>query len=413
MANPAPRRRPSWRIAIAGGGIPSLAFGLAVARVLGEAVSVAIVDPGHGRPDPRAFAISPASVAILEGLGLWEAVRPRTRPIAAIRITDSRPQDAIRPEYLGFGGGTGRDLGFIVEADGLATPLAAAARAHGVEFVSGAVSRLAPDGFAIDVVLQDGERRAASLLVAADGARSRLREQAGIGWVGKRYRQSAITGTVAHEADGGGVAVQHFLPHGPFAILPLAGAGRTGPHRSSIVWTEETGEARRLLGSPSHLASALTLRFGPELGAVTPEAPFRAYPLAVGLARRFVAPRMALLGDAAHEVHPLAGQGLNLALGDAASLAEHVVDAVRLGLDPGGTEVLAGYERDRRREALRLAALTDGLNTLFSNDWLPVRALRDLGLGLVDRSAPLKAALVREAAGITARAPRLMRGRPL
>lgn len=413
MSNPAPRRRPSWRIVIAGGGIPSLAFALAVTRALGDAVSVTVVDPRQGRPDPRAFAISPASVAMLEGLGLWDEVRPRTRPIAAMRITDSRPEDAIRPDYLGFGGRPGQDLGFIVEADALALPLVEAARAHGVGFLSGSVSRAEPDGLAIEVVLQDGERRAASLLVAADGARSQLREQAGIGWVGRRYGQSAITGTVAHETDGGGLAVQHFLPNGPFAILPLAGPGRAGPYRSSIVWAEETGQARRLLASAPDLAAALALRFGSELGAVTPEAPFRAYPLAVGLARRFVATRLALLGDAAHEVHPLAGQGLNLALGDAASLAEHVVDAVRLGLDPGDTEALAAYERDRRGEALRLAALTDGLNALFSNDLLPVRAIRDVGLGIVDRSAVLKTALVREAAGTTARAPRLMRGRPL
>lgn len=251
------------------------------------------------------------------------------------------------------------------------------------------------------------------MLVAADGARSRLREAAGIGWVGELYPQTGLVATIAHERDHRGIAVQHFLPAGSFAILPLAGRGRTLPHRSSIVWTEREGRARDLLGGPQEaVAEALAERFGPELGAIERETPLAGFPLGVGLARSFVKDRMALLGDAAHLVHPLAGQGLNLGLGDAASLAEHVVDAVRLGLDPGGPDVLAAYQSDRRLDAVLMATLTDGLNRLFSNDSLVLRALRDLGLGLVDRS-PAKDFLAAQAAGTTRRAPRLMRGEAL
>lgn len=404
-------RPPAWPILIAGGGIASLALALALRQGAGEAVAVTIVDPRPGAGDGRAYAVSPGSRAMLGALGLWERLETGAQPIRAMRITDSRPQDAVRPDYLGFRPLEGEALGFMLEAGPVTATLGEACRAAGVEFVAGSVEGPAASDGRIEARAA-GAPRAASLLVAADGARSRLRETAGIGWIGRRYPQMALVATIAHERDHGGVAVQHFLPGGPFAILPLAGSGERLPHRSSIVWTEDEARARALLADPQAADLALAERFGPDLGATARETPLGGFPLGVGLARSFVAPRLALLGDAAHEIHPLAGQGLNLGLADAAALAEHVVDAVRLGLDPGGRDVLESYQRSRRFDAVLLAALTDGLNRLFSNDALGARVLRDLGLGLVDRS-PLKDLFADEAAGATRRAPRLMRGEPL
>ncbi len=418
-------RPPAWQILVAGAGIPSLAFALALRRGAGDAVSLAVIDPRAGRQeaDGRAFAVSPAASSMLDALGVWSGGLARTaQPIAAMRITDSRPEDPVRPDYLRFGGGSEGPLGFMLEARHLSGALREACREAGIAIEAGAVDAVEPGPDRSDVVV-GGVRRTVSLVVAADGARSRLREAAGIGWAGRSYPQFAIVATVAHAGDHRGIAVQHFLPAGPFAILPLAGPGLGSPafgiighdlpHRSSIVWTEEAGRARALLASPGEAGRALEERFGPELGAIALEGPLSAFPLAVGMARRFVARRLALLGDAAHEIHPLAGQGLNLGLGDAAALAERAVDAIRLGLDPGGDDVLRLYERDRRFEAVAAAGLTDGLNRLFSTDSLPVRAARDLGLGLVDRAPSLKAALAGQAAGATRRAPRLMRGEPI
>ena len=404
-------RPPAWPILIAGGGIASLALALALRRGAGEAVAVTVVEPRAGRPDGRAYAISPGSRAMLEALGLWDELAPLAQPITAMRITDSRPHDAVRPDYLGFQPRDSDALGFMLEADPIARILQAACEAAGVIFRDGAVEAPVATAARIEARI-GGATVPAALLAAADGARSRLREGAGIGWIGRDYHQFGLVATVAHERDHESVAVQHFLPGGPFAILPLAGPGETLPHRSSIVWSEEEHHARKLLADPEAADSALAERFGQELGAIRRETRLVGFALGIGLARAFAAPRMALLGDAAHRIHPLAGQGLNLGLADAASLAEHVVDAVRLGLDPGGEEVLVAYQRARRLDAVLLASLTDGLNRLFSNDALALRILRDLGLGLVDRS-PLKGLLAAEAAGKAARAPRLMRGEKL
>lgn len=410
VASPSP---PPWRILIAGGGISSLALALALRQGAGAAVSVTVAEPrpGSGAADRRAYAISPGSQAMLEALGLWRDLAPKAQPIAAMRITDSRPGDAIRPDYLRFRPREDETLGFLLEAGPIAGALEAACRTAGIAILAGTVEEASASAGRIEADVAGG-RQTASLLVAADGARSRLREAAGIGWVGRRYGQTALVATVAHERDHEGVAVQHFLPAGPFAILPLAGPGRSLPHRSSIVWSEEERRARALLADPEAADAALAERFGPDLGEIRRETPLGGFPLAVGLARAFVAPRLALLGDAAHQIHPLAGQGLNLGLADAAALAEQVVDAARLGLDPGGEEVLRAYERSRRLDAVLLATLTDGLNRLFSRDGTATRLLRDLGLGLVDRSA-MKGLFAAQAAGTTARAPRLMRGEAL
>jgi 2-octaprenyl-6-methoxyphenol hydroxylase len=291
--------------------------------------------------------------------------------------------------------------------------LTEAARAAGVDLRPTRVTGTIDGDVARTVQLASGDTVRARLVVACDGARSPLREEAGIGVVSWAYQQSGIVATIAHERDHEGRAVEHFLPSGPFALLPLAPGGTLG-HRTSIVWTERDDNVAALLAlRPEDALIEVERRFGLQLGDIALETPLQAFPLSFGLARRFAAERLALLGDAAHLIHPLAGQGLNLALRDAAALAEGIADAVRLGLDPGDPGVLQGYERARRFDTLAMAMATDGLNRLFSNDALPVRLMRDLGLGLVDRADGLKRVFMRQAAGASDATARLTRGEML
>ncbi|MBX9875836.1 MAG: FAD-dependent monooxygenase, partial [Beijerinckiaceae bacterium] len=297
--------------------------------------------------------------------------------------------------------------GALIEA------LTAACREVGVELRDEGVTRFDSGDAGVSVAFAGGETLRARLLVAADGARSRLREQAGIGWVGWDYGQSGLVATIGHERPHGGRAVEHFLPSGPFAILPLSDGGRLG-HRSSMVWSERNENVPALLSLDEEgMLAEIERRFGLELGEIALESPVTAHPLGFGVARRFVGERLALLGDAAHLIHPIAGQGLNLGLKDVAALAEVIVDAARLGLDPGAADVLEGYERARRFDTVAMGAATDGLNRLFSNDATPLRLARDLGLGLVDRLPGLKRFFIREAAGVAGAPPRLLRGEAL
>ena len=345
---------------------------------------------------------------------------PKAQPIVDMVITDSRLHDPVRPTFLTFDGevGEGEAFAHMVTAGDLTGVLVAACGAAGVSLRAEGVDRFRTDAARIDVELKGGDVLPAALLVAADGGRSRLREQAGIGWISWPYRQSGIVATIRHERDHEGRAVEHFLPSGPFAILPLkpdAQGDGTLRHRSSIVWSERAEAVAGLLeAEPEDLLAELERRFGLQLGRIAFETKPHAYPLSFGIARSFVGNRLALLGDAAHVIHPIAGQGLNLGLHDAAALAEAIVDGMRLGQDPGSAEVLAGYERARRADITTMGFVTDGLNRLFSNDLLPVRLVRDLGLGLVDRLPALKRFFIREAAGLTAGdKPRLLKGESL
>jgi 2-octaprenyl-6-methoxyphenol hydroxylase len=260
----------------------------------------------------------------------------------------------------------------------------------------------------VDVALADGGAISARLLVAADGARSSIRTGADIATHGWSYAQSAIVTNVGHERDHQGRAEEHFLPAGPFAILPLPGC------RSSIVWTEATREAERIVALPDDAFHAeLERRFKLHLGEITTIGPRRALPLGFFVARSFIAERIALVGDAAHVIHPVAGQGLNMGLKDVAALAEVIVDAVRLGLDPGAAEVLERYQRWRRFDTMAMGLATDGLNRLFSNRSAVLRLARDVGLGLVDRVPNLKRLFIREAAGLVGEVPKLLRGETL
>jgi 2-octaprenyl-6-methoxyphenol hydroxylase len=276
----------------------------------------------------------------------------------------------------------------------------------GIDIIEGVgVEAFSVEAGAATVHLADGATLETRLLVAADGVKSRLRDMAGIKTVAWEYGQSGIVATVAHERPHNGRAEEHFLPAGPFAILPLPG------NKSSIVWTERTKEAERLVAADPFLFEAeLELRFGLKLGEISVEGKPRAWPLGLTLARGFVKPRFALAGDAAHGIHPIAGQGLNLGFKDAAALAETVVEADRLGQDIGALDVLETYERWRRFDTVQMGVTTDVLNRLFSNDLAPVRAIRDFGLGLVERAPRLKEFFIRQASGLSGPSPRLLRG---
>jgi 2-octaprenyl-6-methoxyphenol hydroxylase len=398
-------------VLIAGGGFAGLALALALRQGLGPDFAVTVADPEFGRgEDPRASAIAAAPRRMFEALGVWDAVAAGAQDIRDMIITDSRVDDAVRPVFLSFEGDIepGEPFAHMIENAALVGELARKAAAEGVTIVPLPVTDFAVEGRGVAVTLGDGSVRTVKLLVAADGARSRLRERAGIALRGWSYGQSAIVTTVAHERDHNGRAEEHFLPGGPFAILPLRNC------RSSIVWTEHTADATRLVALPDgEFHAELEKRFGLHLGELTLAGPRRAYPLGLWVARNFVAERLALVGDSAHVIHPIAGQGLNMGLRDVAALAEAVVDAARLGLDPGDATVLERYQRWRRFDTLAMGVSTDSLNRLFSNRSDVLRLVRDVGLGIVDRLPALKRMFIREAAGLTGEVPKLLRGEAL
>ena len=401
-------------ILIAGGGYVGLSLALAVIRSV-PGVTVAVVDP---RPwtaaagDLRASAIAAAARRLLETLGVWDEIAPEAEPIRDMIVTDSRLEDAVRPVFLTFDGTTteGEPFAHMAPNGTMVAALGKAAEAAGVRMVAPAsVSDFIVDEAGVTAVLATGETIRARLLVAADGVRSRLRGLAGIRVTRWDYGQSGIVTTIAHERPHQGRAEEHFLPSGPFATLPLKGG-----HRSSLVWSERSEVADRLVkGDDLVFEAELTRRLGHHLGEIRVVGPRAAYPLGLTLAADFVRPRLALVGDAAHGIHPIAGQGLNLGFRDVAALSEVVCEALRIGRDPGAIDVLERYQRWRRFDTLQMAAVTDVLNRLFSNDLPPLRILRDVGLGLVDRLPPLKRYFIGEAAGLSPKTPRLLRGQPI
>jgi len=397
-------------IVIAGGAFAGLALALALRQGLGAGVPITVVDPAlAARPsrDPRASAIVAACRRLFEALDVWAEVAPSAQPILDMVVTDSAVDDATRPVFLTFAGDVepGEPFAHMVENRVLIDALARHAEGCDVSLRAGAVTTFDARADAITVTFDDGGTTEASLLVAADGARSKLRDRAGIATHGWDYDQSGIVVTVGHERDHEGRAEEHFLPAGPFAILPLQGK------RSSLVWTERRADAARLVALPAdEFHRELEIRFGLRLGEISVLDTPRAFPLGYFVARSFIADRLALVGDAAHQIHPIAGQGLNMGLKDVAALAECIVDAARLGGDPGAREVLERYQRWRRFDTVAMGVATNSLNALFSNRSRLLRSVRDIGLGLVDRLPPLKSAFIRQAAGLAGEVPRLLRG---
>ncbi len=413
-------------VLIAGGGFAGLTLAIALRQALGESFTVAVADPSLGAThadDERASAIVASVRRLFDRLGVWQRVADEAQPILDMVVTDSRLGDAVRPTFLTFAGEIepGEPFAHMIDNRRLVEALADKARQTGVELRTAAVTEFtlpsergpvnastSRDASRIDARLSDGSALAAPLLVAADGARSTIRGRAGIATHGWSYGQSAIVVNVAHERDHGGRAEEHFLPAGPFAILPLKG------RRASIVWTETTAEAERIMALPDDAFHAeLEQRFKLHLGDIKVIGRRRAHPLGFFVARSFIAERIALIGDAAHLIHPIAGQGLNMGLKDVAALAEVIVDAARLGLDPGSAEVLERYQRWRRFDTMAMGVATDGLNRLFSNRSDLLRLVRDVGLGLVDRVPALKRLFIREAAGLVGDVPKLLRGEAL
>lgn len=401
----------SHDIAIVGGGPAGLTLALAVAQGL-EGVRIALLDRRDFAvpKDQRASAIGAGVRQVFETLGIWRAVAGEAEPVRRMHITDSGEGDISRPLFLSFAGEVrpGEPFAHMVPNTALSAALLKALAGKATFVAPVEITGFSGEGPAGQLTLADGRTILAPLVVAADGAMSGLRRMAGIGVVEHDYRQSGIVTTITHELKHEGVAYEHFRPAGPFASLPLKGK------RSSLVWTESRAAAEAYRTMPlEEVAAIIEGVMGSCLGRISVDDPLQMFPLSLRLAKSFVAPRLALIGDAAHVIHPVAGQGLNLGLKDVAALAEVVVEAMRLGLDHGAGDVLERYQRWRRFDTSLMAMVTDGMNRLFSNDAAPVRALRDLGLGVVDRLPPLKDFMIARAAGADRDGPRLLRGLPV
>jgi 2-octaprenyl-6-methoxyphenol hydroxylase len=405
----------TFDLVIGGGSFVGLALALGLVKSAPGAFRIAIVErmaPDQARQgafDGRAVALTAAAKALLEAIGIWPALEADAQPMSTIDITDSALEMPMRSVLLHFEPSVeGGPTAFITENARLRSLLFAAAETTPdiVIVAPDTISALDVADGGATVVLASGRCLFAPLVVAADGQNSALRDMAGIKVVRWASQQVAITGTIAHEKPHGGRGVQHFLPSGPFAILPMTG------NRASIVWTERCEEARRILAlDQAGMIAEIEKRAGGWLGKVSLPSGLVSYPLTMTMARTFVAARVALAGDAAHALHWIAGQGLNHGLKDAAALTEVLVDAARLGLDIGSLNVLRRYERWRRFDSATSAATGAALNLIFSNDNTPARMVRQFGMGLVDRLPPLKSVLMREAAGLTGTLPKLLEGR--
>ncbi len=403
-------------IAIVGGG---LAGGLVAIALADRGFSCAVIDaadPGAMQGagfDGRTTAISYASARAFRRLGLWDERALEAEPIRDILVTDGRARNrfddgAISSFALHFDSRelqAETPLGWIVENRFLRgalldrgrnsknITLMAPARREATAFDAGAAA----------ITLEDGRAIEAALVIAADGRFSSLRAEANIKTNVWRYAQTGIVVTVAHEKPHHGVAQEFFLPSGPFAILPMT------ENRSSLVWTEREDAAPAYLAlDDAHFLQEIENRFGPYLGKLSLAGPRWSYPLAFTLAQSYVAPRLALIGDAAHAIHPIAGQGYNLGVKDIAALTDVLSEGRELGLDIGALTVLQNYQRWRRFDSAALALGTDLLNRLFSNDFPPLRLARDFGMSAVGKIAPLRKFFMRQAGADLGKLPSLM-----
>ncbi len=412
-------------VIMVGGG---LAGGLAALCLQRAGFSCALIDaqdPAAMRAtsfDGRTTAISYASARVFKRIGVWDAIAPEAGPINDILVTDGEAtgrfrQGHVSPLSMHF------DSRTLTDADRAKTPLgwiapnatlrqalfAAIADAPDITLIAPATRRAAAfDSGRASVTVADhktGEEKTltAALVIAADGKRSALRMEAGIKANHWRYKQSGIVATVSHERAHHGVAQEFFLPSGPFAILPMT------ENRSSLVWTEDSDAAPVFMGLDDEaFIAALTDRFGPYLGKVDLAGPRFSYPLSFHLSHTFIAPRLALIGDAARAIHPIAGQGYNLGVKDIAALTDVLTEARAVGLDIGAFNVLENYQRWRRFDSTTLALGTDVLNRLFSNRFAPIRLARRLGIAAVNRAAPLRTMFMRQAGADLGTLPSLM-----
>ncbi len=411
-------------IVIVGAGMAGLTLALALEQAGLDVILLDAAPPAAalaGDYDGRASAIAFASFRMWRALGVAEELEGGYGRIEEILVTDGRAPDGLRrggPSslHLHFDrreldpAPDGEALGYMIENRVIRAALARtlARRANLTLIAPIAVQDFRVAGNGVEVDLADGRTLRAALLIGADGKRSMVRARAGIGVAGWPYLQTALVCTIAIERPHGGVAHEYFLPSGPFALLPLTG------DRFNVVWTERSGPAAALAAmNDRDFHAELLRRVGDVWGAVTLAGPRFSYPLGLQVAERMIAPRVALAGDAAHAIHPIAGQGLNMGLRDVAALAECLSDAARVGLDLGDFTTLQRYQAWRRFDNVSLAAATDGFNRLFSNDWGRLRRLRDLGMAAVGAIGPARRFFMRHAGGSTGSLPKLLRGEPL
>lgn len=413
----------AFEVIVAGGGVVGATTALALAQA---GVSVSLVDAAPlpaaiGAFDGRASALAAGPFRIFEALGLAADLAPNAQPIRRMAVTEGDDPGAStalsNAPSLIFDAVGSRDegpLGWIIENGRLRVALTGALKAAGVKVIAPSrVSGLTIEGPGATLTLDDGQALTAELVIGAEGRASAVRKAAGIGVSGWGYGRSGVVATVLLERPHDGVAYQHFLPGGPLAVLPMT-PDADGRDRASLVWTERPAAAEALAAaSDGAFAALLTRRFGDILGAVKPVGPRFAHPLALQLADTMTATRVALAGDAAQVIHPLAGQGLNLGLKDAAALAETIVDARRLGEDIGSAAVLSRYARWRRFDRMAFAAGTDAFHRLYAADFPGARALRGMGTAAISAAGPLKGWLAKEAAGLAGDPPRLLSRRPL
>ncbi|CAO3415743.1 UbiH/UbiF/VisC/COQ6 family ubiquinone biosynthesis hydroxylase [Azospirillum doebereinerae] len=401
-------------VVVLGGGLAGLTMAAALATAGVPVVCIDQDSPerqGGDGFDIRTTALSYASMKVLEGAGVWRHMEAHAGPMLDIRIADQFSPLFVHYDHteLAVDGQT-RPFGWILDNKDIRHALfTRAAELPGLVHLAPAKAVGVERGRSgATVTLEDGRKVRAKLVVGADGRRSMAREGAGIKVRRWAYDQSAIICTIRHSEPNNGVAVEHFFPNGPFAVLPMTG------NRCSIVWSEKTALVKTYLDlSDAEFVEELTRRSGGYLGDIELVSRREAWPLSVLLAERFIADRLALVGESAHAIHPIAGQGLNLGMRDVAALAEVVVDAHRLGLDVGGPEVLARFQRWRRFDTVLLAAVCDGLVHLFSNNIPPIRLARDLGMAVVNRLPPVKRFFMRHAMGVVGDLPRMIRGLPL
>ena len=399
-------------VCVVGGGPVggTLACRLASAGVSTVLIDRAALPPmAHPAFDGRAYAIAAGSRALLMQAGLWDRLPAPPNPILDIRVTDGRVGRAASPLRLHFDHREASDnpgpFGWMVEARGLRRAL----NAHMRELpdlrvfapAEAAVQRSDEGAF---VRIAGGPSIACALVIAAEGRDSPLRDASGIPVTRFDYSQTGIVCAISHELPHNSLALEHFLPSGPFAVLPMAASPDAeaggAPNVSAVVWTERTRIAATMLRLDDvRFSREIKRRLGDYLGVVRTVGRRWNYPLSAMLAHRYVDTRLALAGDAAHGIHPIAGQGLNLGFRDAIALAELVIEAKAAGRDAGSTELLARYQRARRPDNLAMLAMTDGLDRLFSTNNPVVRLARDLGIAAVDRARPLKRVFMRRAMG--------------